>query len=215
MPIPSCAPSYNYRPIAFVASVDQCVAPVYAEHRSRLTAGNAFFRSKVQGLSENDISVECVTTPSQSFNIYVEGVLVRSYPVTFTAGGINGLRIAINADPVPSEVPIEMPSLNYDVYDTREYEDTEEDINLNVPYTGLEPFVLSSLSGGSGGPTTPSGLAAIRTGPERSVFIISTTEDDKGVDVTPTSQRIRQWDGTSWISYCNNVQGACPGEGTC
>lgn len=215
MPTPNCAPSYIYRPAAFIASSEQCSAPVYAEHRSRLTAGNAFFRSKLQGVSENDIAIECVTTPSNVCNVYVGGILVRAYPVTFTAGGIDALRVAFNSDPYPQEVPIEMPSLNYDVYDAREYEDTEEDINLNVPYTGLEPFTLSSLSGGSGGPTTPNGLATIRTGPERSVFIVSTTENANGVDVTPTSQRIRQWDGSSWISYCNNIQGDCPGEGTC
>lgn len=216
MPVPNCSPSYTYRPVGFVASSTSCYAPYFAEHRSRLTAGNAFFRSKNQGPSGNNIALECVNITTPKFNIYVNGVLVRSYDVSLTAGGIADLRSQLNTDPISSEVPIEMTSLNYDIYDTRIYEDTSEDLMQNIPYTGLDPFVLVFLSGGDGGPTTAEGLTAIRTGPERTMFILSLTEDTNGADMfPPASRRVQQWNGTEWISYCNLVQGACPGDGTC
>lgn len=205
MIIGPCAPTYEYTP-AFVASGTSCTAPVYAEHRSRLSAGNTFFRSITQGPDENLISIECVTSPSGLVNVYFAGVLVNSYPVIFGAGSISNLRGLVASGPSSR---IEMPVLNADVYDGRTVE-------LDDGFGGLTTFPLTSLSGGSGGPTTSAGLALIRTGPERSLFILSTTEGGSGSDTTPpTSKRVQQWTGTEWVSYCNNSAGTCPGEGTC
>lgn len=217
MSLPNCSPSYAYRPSNFVASSVSCYAPYFAEHRSRLVAGNAFFRSKSQGPSGNTIAVECVDIPSPTFNIYVNNVLVRSYSVLLIAGGIADLRAQLTNDPIPSEVPIEMMALGYDIYDTRTFEDTNESlVDPVTPYTGLATFPHTLLSGGSGGPTTSEGLSTIRTGPERTIFILSSTEDAHGTDIfPPSSRRVQQWNGVEWISYCNLVQGTCPGEGTC
>lgn len=213
MALPNCSPQYSYRPTNFTASEVACAAPLYAEHRSRLTAGNAFFRSKNQGPEENLISVECLAVPAPTFNVYVNGVLVRTYIVILGYGGIADLRSQLNADPNQSTLPIEMPIINYDVYDTRI---PPEEFTDGLTTIGLDPFPLTYLSGGSGGPTTDAGLSSIRTGPDRTLFILATTEDLTGADITPpASSRVRQWNGTAWISYCNLIQGQCPLEGTC
>lgn len=94
-------------------------------------------------------------------------------------------------------------------------EDTKYDLG-GIDIGCLAPFAETFLVGGDGGPTDGAGLATIRTGPERSIIIIRTTEDYAGEDIRPPgSRRIQQWDGTQWISYCNDVQGSCPLEGTC
>lgn len=209
-----CSPSYEYRPTSFTAGDDKCSAPLYAEHRSRLFAGNTFFRSKDQGPDENLIAVECVDTPIPVFNVYNDGVLVETYSVSIgTSGSIAALRVAVSAN---TNSIIEMKELNVDIYDDREEELDAEDIENPGGTYGLQAFGILNLAGGTGGPTTDAGLAGIRTGPERSVFILSTTEDDTGRDVTPPpTKRVQQWNGEEWISYCNAVPGECPKEGTC
>lgn len=213
MALPNCPPQYNYRPTNFIASPVACSAPLYAEHRSRLTAGNAFFRSKKQGPEENLISLECVELPTPTFNIYVDNVLVRSYTVVLGYGGIADLRSQLNVDLDPATLPIEMPAINFDIYDTRV---PPEEYTDGITTVGLESFPLTSLAGGSGGPTTDVGLSSVRTGPERTLFILTTTEDVDGHDITPPpSTRVRQWNGVEWISYCNLAPGQCPLDGTC
>lgn len=214
----SCYPSYagTYTP-AFVASAVPCVAPQYALHRSRLTvAGNGttsdslFFRSKNQNFEANLIELELVGAPSNAFNVYYNGVLAKSYAVFFGTGGIANLRSQINnIDPNPY---MEMPALGVDIYDLRTIENDGD--GITVP--GIAPFVRSFMTGGSGAPSDGSSLASIRTGPTRSMYIVRSLEDNTGTDIfPPASLRIQQWNGAMWISYCNNVQGACPGEGTC
>lgn len=105
-----------------------------------------------------------------------------------------------------------MPTLGLDIYDTRSAEADGD----GVLTPGLQPFVRTPLTGGVGAPSDASTLASIRTGPTRSIYIVRSIEDNTGTDVfPPASQRIQQWNGAMWISYCNNVQGSCPGEGTC
>lgn len=197
-----CAPLYEYRPSNFVAGNTKCIAPLYAEHRSRLTTGECFFRSKNQGPDENLISVECGVS---TFTVYFDNQVVQTYNISTGIGGISALRVLITND---VDSIIEMPALNYDVHDERA---TEDDVLI-----GLVSFPKTSLTGGSGGPTTDAGLSAIRTGPERTIFILSSMESANGSDVTPpASKRIQQWNGTEWISYCNLTAGECPKEGEC
>lgn len=209
-----CAPQYDYRPTSFVAGSTQCVAPIYAEHRSRLFEGGTFFRSKEQGPEQNLIEIECLGSPYNVVNIYDNNVLTETYVVTFGAGSIADLRFQVtNRGVFPDTNPpsiIEMLEVTIDYYDNRT--DEPDDGILG----GLVPFVRVSLIGGEGGPTTDAGLASIRTGPERTMFILSTTEDTDGSPLTPpASKRVKQWNGTSWISYCNLTVGNCPLEGTC
>lgn len=197
-----CAPLYDYRPEDFEAGPTKCIAPLIAERRSRLFEGNTFFRSKEQGPDKNSIALECT---SGEFRVYVNDTVVEQYPIAVGPGGISALRSQVVAN--VSSI-IEMPALNADVNDVR----AEEDDDI----IGLLTFNKTFMTGGSGGPTTRAGLATIRTGPERSIFIVSTTEDESGTDVSPDlAKRIRQWNGTQWISYCNTIQGSCPKEGTC
>lgn len=126
--------------------------------------------------------------------------------------GIAQLRASISNN--PSSV-IEMPVLNYDVYDTR----TVENDNVSdgtLPAGGLVAFSKTHLTGGSGGPTTGDLLDQIHTGPDRSIIIIETTENDDGSTNTnvPESRKVQQWNGSKWIEYSNKIPGACPLEGT-
>lgn len=214
----TCPPAYSYTP-TFTASAVPCVAPGYVQHRSRIIVGTAptslFFRSKFFGDETNQIAVECT---SSTFSVYFNNIVVTSYAITTGPGGIANLRSQITND---INSIIEMPPLGYDIYDSR----TEENDNIatigippdpGTPAGGLNPFSKTNLMGGSGAPTTAAGLAGIRTGPERSVFIVITTEDIHGNTITPpASLRIQQWNGTNWISYCNNIPGHCPLDGTC
>lgn len=212
----SCYPTYPYVP-AFTASGVSCFAPSYALHRSRLIVASLgmfdtplFFRSKDQNNEANLIELELVGSPTNQFRVYYNGVLVKTYPVTFGTGAIANLRTQIQStDPNPY---MEMPVLNDDIYDLR----TVEDDGDGVLVPGLAPFVRSFMTGGVGAPSDASSLASIRTGPTRTVYIVQSREDGAGTDVFPAaSERIQQWNGAMYISYCNNVQGACPGEGTC
>jgi hypothetical protein len=212
----SCYPSYLYVP-AFVESNVSCVAPQYSTHRSRLlvpgngvTSTDLFFRSKNQNAEANLIELELVNFPVNEFRVYYNAVLVKTYTVFFGTGAIADLRNQIQTtDPNPY---MEMPALGVDIYDIRTIEDDGDGVLL----PGLQPFVRSFMTGGVGAPTDASGLASIRTGPTRTIYIVRSREDTNGADITPAaSQRIQQWNGAMWISYCNNVPGACPGEGTC
>lgn len=216
----SCHPSYSYVPTFAPSSPgipdsNPCLAPVYERHRSRITvlgdgvvSTSLFFRSIQQSGGTNDISVELTTS---TFNVVYQGTIVESYPVVQASGAIAILRNAIQGGPAKSNY-IEMPVLNFDVKDLR----TTEVDGDGILTPGMIPFSRISLGGGEGAPTDGANLAAFRTGPTRTIYIVRTEELFDGSDVTPpVSDRIQQWNGTAWISYCNNVQGACPGEGTC
>ncbi len=211
----SCYPSYAgaYTP-AFVASSTPCTAPQYQLHRSRLsipgniTTDALFFRSKSQNFEANNIELQL--TAGGQFRIYYNNVLVKTYTVTFGIGAIASLRTKIQTtDP---NAYIEMPSVGYDVYDVRS---SETDGN-GITQPGLQPFPRQAMTGGEGAPSDASVLATIRTGPTRTVFIVRSKEDAAGNDIQPPgSEKIQQWNGFAWISYCNPGGGACPGEGTC
>lgn len=192
----SCLPSYNYEPV-FVSSSTTCQAPGYDEHRSRLTAGGGFFRSAAQGPDRNLIEAEFT---AGVFRIYFNGSLVESYSQTSGVGSFAGLRSKL-----ASSTYIEMPALGYDVYDTRIAEDD------SLLGGGMSYFTRTSFTGGSGGPTDSTGLASIRTGPTRTIFVLRTTESDTGMSVDPPSYRkVQQWNGESWVTYSNTVPGNCP-----
>lgn len=211
----SCYPSYAgaYTP-AFVASGTPCTAPQYELHRSRLaiaasaTADPLFFRSKDQNFEANDIELQL--TAGGQFRIYYNGTLVKTYSIAYGIGAVAALRTLIQTtDP---NIYIEMPAVGLDIYDTRSSE-TDGD---GVTTPGLQPFARQFMTGGEGAPSDSSVLASIRTGPTRTVFIVRSKENNTGADIQPpASEKIQQWNGAAWISYCNNVTGSCPGEGTC
>ena len=163
---------------------------------------------------------------ANKFLVRLDGVVVETYDPTLGVGGIERLRTLITAN---TDSIIEMPVLNYDIYDLRADENdsggsgavpppvlpTDPPAADAIPDHGLHYITETHLIGGEGGPSTSGGLAAIRTGPERSIVIIVTTEDHPGntIDV-PLDRKTRQWNGRTWISYSNISPGRCPIEGT-
>lgn len=212
----SCEPLYPYRP-SFTASSSPCTAPGYPEHRARAIVAGLFFRSKGFGPERNLISIELPTSGQYAGKVLVrvEDEIVETYTPTTGVGGIASLRSLITSN---TSSIIEMPTLRYDIYDTRTEENDLAGDPLAVPPTvdgGLVAFSRTYLIGGEGGPTSAAGLASIRTGPERTIVIITTTEDDHGTTIdVPLSRKTRQWNGDEWINYSNTVPGACPKEGT-
>lgn len=198
-----CFPQYEYRP-NFTPSEIKCVAPWFVEHRARLTEGETFFRSIQQGPETNNIAIEI---DGATCTIYYNDVIVETFPATLGPGGIDLLRTTIS-NPITGSKYIEMPILGFDIFDNRA---TEDDVLI-----GLTSFIKTNLSGGTGGPRTLQELNKIRTGPDRTIILIATTEALNGSPTTPPpTRRVQQWDGSQWISYCNYFQGQCPGEGTC
>lgn len=199
----SCTPSYTYRP-NFTSGSNKCIAPWFVEHRSRLTEDQAFFRTIKQGPETNYVELWLT---SSLLSVYFESVLVETFSASTGAGSIAALRSAVE-NPITGSNYIEMPTLGYDIFDPRSSED-------DGPTGGLTPFSRTYMRGGSGPPTTDAGLAGIRTGPERSLIILATTENDQGSPITPPwYSRVQQWNGAAWVTYSNLVAGACPYEGT-
>lgn len=204
----SCSPSYSYRP-TFTPGATGCSAPLFVERRGRLFAGGTFFRSKELGAKWNSVQIEVVTAPSNMMNVTVthpdhptEFYSVEQIPGTLpedppcTTSGIIGLRAAINGNP---NSIIEMYPRGNDVNDPG-----------GVDASCLTPFV-ATLSGADGGPTDGTVVSSIRTGPERTVYIVQLRESANGALVTPgIADRIKQWNGTEWIPYSNATPGVCP-----
>lgn len=218
MTFPQCSPPYTYRP-KFLTGNAVCSALQTAEHRSRVmvTMDNSvdqlFIRSKGFGPDKNDIAVECTydNLISKMF-VYVRETIVEQYVVTLGAGGISQLRTQVNSN---TSSIIEIPPLNYDIYDLRlmEYDGSGTPPDVG----GLGTFLKQYFIGGSGLPTTARDIQAIRTGPERTLAIVLSTENSIGQSVishSTSTNRVYQWNGSQWISYRNLVTGHCPANGT-
>jgi len=225
----SCQPSYVYRPTDRPIP-SQSVAAVDDEHRSRLFIGGTFFRSIDQGIDENDISLEVILTPvggmtdDITLNVRVLGVIQETFLTSQTfnvgpgtySGGISALRgvVGDGVTVIPSDSDI-IEMYPRGIYPAGDFFDVS---GSDAADNGLGAFADTSMVGGSGPPSVPPQvfLDSIFTGPERTIVILSSTEDSLGASIfPPPSKRIRQYDGINFISYCNDVQGACPLEGTC
>jgi hypothetical protein len=211
MTVLDCSPHYTYRPI-FIASAIPCVAPAFDEHRSRLFAGGTFFRSKLiialvetQGTACNNISLEIikdVTSPDSAklytLNVFYNSSLVETFPIIqdeTASPACSGNPIGTLRANIASSNYISMPIRDTDINDL-----------LGEDSQCLSDFSLVAMTGGDGGPTNASTIASIRTGPDRTIFIVSTTEDQNGNPVEPSVVRkVQQWDGASWITYIPNA----------
>lgn len=230
----SCQPTYSYRPSEFIPSDQKCRAPVYKERRARAETiidptdpimfpnRGLFFRTRGFGFDRNNISIEMRSIsnigdvpsgvivdpdnlPPFIFLVWYydqtsETTNVLEYFPSNLYPSFSQLRVGLDL----THSAIEMPPMAVDIND--DVRDSESNT--------LFAFSLRQLRGGSGGPTSSESIDMIRTGPKRTMIIISTTEDYEGNDVRPAdSKRVQQWNGTSWVSYINNVQGVCPLDG--
>lgn len=203
-----CPPPYDYRP-SFIPSDELCSAPTFVENRARLWAGGTFFRSKEVGPDGNEYVLQVVdfsSTPGKnhSLRITINGIEVERFDVfvgvsvigedplatSYDPPGFDELRASVNQH----SSFIEMPARGTDFFDLG-----------GVDGAVLTPFGNTFMTGGTGGPRNDSLLSQIRTGPDRTIIIIQTTEDQNGSPITPTpSKRIQQWNGTEWITYTPN-----------
>lgn len=92
----------------------------------------------------------------------------------------------------------------------------------------LSAFGRTFMSGADGPPIalgspqlgSPVNGNVTRTGPERDIIIIRTTEyrnglTDVGDPLEPDiTRKVQQFNGSTWISYANIIQGECPFDGT-
>lgn len=209
---------YDYTP-DFTPSEEPCEAPTYVENRARLWDGGTYFRSRECGTDKNNIALELAAVSGVGYNfvlsVFVNGEFKERFttfrgplivpvapppsesdpnPVApdpyYDPSGIEELRGKVNS----LSVIIEMRTRGTDVFDEGGVDDS-----------GIQPFSRRNLMGGDGGPSDGSDLAQIRTGPERSLIIIQTTEDENGNPITPdANKRVQQWDGSKWITYIPN-----------
>lgn len=205
--------------------------PAFIEERSRVFAGGTFFRSKNAGSTSNLIEVEYVSSGGVLLNVYDNGILVESF------GPVPGPEVSVpNPTPPPATTctPTVNPAMralvngnsNYIQMPTLDYGGEPANASpiaifnsSNPPDDPVTPgddcsffFGPTFLSGGSGPPTDSSTLATIRTGPERSMVIVTLTEiinddasDDGRLFDPPPPEKVRQYDGTDWIPYIPNA----------
>ena len=209
---PPCPPPpYGFRPEFVPSRTNPSVANVTAEARSRLTAGDTFFRSIDQGEDRNDISLElgvsgpAVGSQIVALDVRFDGSLIETINVSqtvnasgdCTAGGVGDLRTAVNA----SSTLVEMPARGFDINDG----------GADASSGCVSAFGDTSMTGATGPSADPAFIEAIRTGAERALVIISTREDSTGFPATPSQgDKVLQFDGTDFIPYSNLVPGQCP-----
>jgi hypothetical protein len=191
-------------------------------NRSRLFAAGTYFRSIAQGQGENGLSIEIQITPAGPANVDDIALIVRRDgiiqetintqqthvlipPGSPCTGGISALRAAVNAN-------------STEIYMQTRGVDFQDPGGTDAVDNCVTAITDTSMAGGNGPPSNASQayLDSIFTGKQRTLVMISTYEDFVGFPSDPPpSLRIQQYDGTNFISYCNDVQGACPLEGTC
>jgi len=232
----SCQPSYSYRPI-FVPSPDNFPGgndssiPTFIEKRSRLFAGGTFFRSKNASSSSNLIQVEYISVVGGvQLNVYSNGTLVESFgpvpgpetpiinplspPPTICVPTVNSsMRLLVN----DISNFIQMPQIDFGgesassgpaaIFDASHL---PTDVIPGDDCSNL--FLPTFLTGSSGPPEDNSSLLTIRTGPERSLVVVTIGEiindnsfDDGQLQDLLPNEKIRQWDGFNWIPFITNA----------
>lgn len=209
-----CQPLYSYTP-DWVSGDFTATIPGFTENRSRLWAGGTFFRSKTQGTDRNNLSItitQNITTLDLTAivrfydNTHTTILVTETYSMGQSEPDINGVCLPSAIDDLRNQINtlsqyVEMVSRNYDIFDVG------EDSGC------LSEFDEVFLTGGNGAPNDASILPTIKTGPRYSLILIRSTEDSTGAATNPpNNKRIQQWNGASWIPYCNNIQGSCPSD---
>ncbi len=215
----------------FTPSAVDCVLPSYNESRARLVAGNVVWRSIDAGPSENDITVQVewldgsgdVTT----FELLCETVrltvtknaVVEVYTAAQSASigtmgtvwvsGIPSLRSQLDSSSTLVTIPIEdgETGLAPGPPGTPIIEQVTPDFTqqvLSTISTGDHLDIIDppqNLSGGVGGPTDASGLAAIRTGPAYSMIHIAESDVNSDVGIPQLVNETRYWNGACFVDH--------------
>ena len=206
-----CSPCYTGRP-DYNPNLGTAVLPLETLARSRLFAGATFFRSKLavpgdsdfQGAICNSISIAVIQAgAAMDLVIYFEDIEVERYATTQdvtcpTLGG--GVAIPALRSATSSSQYISMPTRDTDTNDPG-----------GVDGACLTPFAKTAMTGGDG--PGEAEVAAIRTGPDRTIAFISSKENANGVTSQPgAGSNLIQWnyDTLQWIAYVIDADCALP-----
>ena len=210
-----CSPCYEGRPET-EPGAPSALLITEASSRSRLFAGGTFFRSKLtvsgssdfQGSLCNDISLSVVSAGTDfDLIVYFEGAEVERYSTTqslscsmvMPSSAIDELRTQ-----TATSLYISMPARGTDEQD--------EDVMMLPPTDDpcLSFFSLTAMSGGAG--PSEADVAAIRTGPERTIAYVEEIENGNGALIS--SRTLSQWnfDTLQWVAYVLDADCALPAD---
>ena len=227
----NCLPTYTYVPTFVASNVTCAMDTYHELRGRVLDGtvgtGGTFFRTKNGGTEQNLLSIELIynsiddlwtLTVRESGNI-VEIIGPGSPPILTGQGDdvenvctpnlIPDLRDLVNS----TSNYIEMPSIDYGGVAEAAGSSPIFDSSIDDADC-LSAFSEISFTDAMGEPTDAPSIVgnppetSPRTGPSRTVIVIVLSEienndpTDKGwsVDI-PTTEKVRQWDGTAWISY--------------
>lgn len=225
----NCLPIYTYVP-TFVASGVACAMDTYQELRGRvpIDTGGTFFRTKNGGTEQNLLSIELIYNSiddlwtlivRESGNI-VEIIGPGSPPILTGQGAdvenvctpnlITDLRNLVNS----TSNYIEMPTIDYGGAAAASGSSPIFDSSAGDDAGCLSAFAEISFTDADGEPADGPTIVgnppetSPRTGPSRTVIVIvlseivlnTSVDDGKSQDI-PTTEKVRQWDGTAWVSY--------------
>lgn len=218
----SCIPKHiycgTYAP-DFQPGNTPCTLQTFNETRSRLQAGNAFFRSIEVGTHTNNIQVSCewqfnnagVWTPTTDDSqvervelIVTNGTDTEIYHAD-QSGSINGTTLLFewttNAIPsLESQINSASNLITMDVTDVQQPWPMEP--APIEPIDHIDQFVLTNLTGGTGGPNDPdTHLPRIRTGPSLSMIHIIQSEINQADGTMEEVSETRYWNGFEWLGY--------------
>ena len=197
----------------FTSGSTPCTLLSYDESRSRVALGGSFFRSIDVGTHTNDITISNIWQVDdggwRAYNSDTDTLEdVGRVELSITDGTIVELYHAdqrysdsssswiVNAIPslrglLSASILITMPSIDIP-------QPWDSSINGG---DHLTEFIVTNLSGGTGGPTTQGELAFIRTGPASTIIYINNSEVDN-VDGSSTELReTRYWNGYCYKLY--------------
>ncbi len=232
-----CAPCFTGRPTIIPGAGS--ILPQEPLRRSRKFAGGTFFRSKLtvpgnadfQGDLCNDISLEVILTGNSGGNDNFDLVVYIANVNTITADTITSTADdnTITADSDDVDVEVERYSVTQSetcnifepsntIADLRTQ--TATSLYISMPARGsdaqdsgidndcLSAFIKSNMAGGTGPGAAQ--LPTIRTGPDRSIVFVTSTENASGTPTT--SKTLIQWDfdNLQFIAYILDADCALP-----
>ena len=211
----------------FTAGSAPCTLQLFDERRSRLSAGNCFFRSKAVGPRSNNIRIESVwltNTLDGSFQP-IGPIVGTSDPDLMNSVWVkvfNGITLVENwyasqtySDPNWSSGHISMAA---QINGSSSSLITMNVTDVHLPWPQLDGmddpivpeylgnFPVRSTSGASGGPEDPNSYSPrIRTGPALSIILIRNSEINNADGTMRQINKTRYWNGACWLAYDPNA----------